>query len=270
MTRPIRRRRCFDLNFVLGSSPSHVTNGKYELIYWPTIQGRGEFIRLALEEANAPYDDVARRSEEEGGGFRAVIEVVRGRGAGHPVLAPPILRYEELVVSQTSNILAWVGSRHGLWPRIEPDRLHAMQLLLTIADLVMEAHDTHHPVVHDGYYEDQREAAAIRARHFVDARMPKFLLHFEDVLEVNGGVHIVGETLTTVDVALFQLLEGLEYAFPKGFARASNRTPKLHALRDRVRQRPRLATYLSSSERIPFNEHGIFRRYPELDLEAGA
>ena len=42
---------------------------RYELYYWPSIQGRGEFIRLTLEEAGADYVDVARKSDD-------VVEVV--------------------------------------------------------------------------------------------------------------------------------------------------------------------------------------------------
>ena len=40
----------------------------YELHYWPRIQGRGEFVRLALEQAGAEYVDVARGPKSSGGG----------------------------------------------------------------------------------------------------------------------------------------------------------------------------------------------------------
>jgi glutathione S-transferase len=237
----------------------------YRLIYWPMLQGRGEFVRLALEDAGLDYVDVARAPEDRGGGVSAVLAYVEGRSPGHPMLAPPILERGTLRVSQTANILAWLGSSHGSWPETEEDQLHAMQLLLTVADLVAETHDTHHPIAVGLHYEDQKAAARARSEHFLRERLPKFLGHLEDVLDVNGGVHMVGEATTVVDLAVFQVLEGLEYAFPRGFARASAATPKLHALRDRVRQRPNVAAYLASERRLPFNEHGIFRRYPELD-----
>lgn len=244
-----------------------MANEIYELIYWPSIQGRGELIRLALEAAELDYVDVARRPEAEGGGFPAVLRYVDGRGPGFPALAPPLLKRGELVVSQTANILAWLGSAHGLWPEDEGDQLHAMQLLLTVMDLVAESHDTHHPIDVMETYEDQREAAAARGAQFVERRVPKFLSYLEEVLTHEGGLQMVGSELTVVDLAVFQVLEGLEYAFPRGFALASERTPKLHALRDRVRRIPTVAAYLGSSRRLPFNEQGIFRRYPELDLE---
>lgn len=239
---------------------------RYTLIYWPVLQGRGEFVRLALEDAGCPYVDIARAPSHEGGGVEAVLRWVRGQNPGHPHLAPPILCSGDIAVSQTPNILAWLGRRHQRWPKGEDPELRAMQLLLTVADIVMEVHDTHHPVEHDAYYEDQKPEAQRRGRAFASRRIPKYLVHLEDVLELNGGEHMVGEGFTTVDLAVFQLLEGLQHAFPRGFERAAERTPRLLAHRERVRHRPALARYLGSTHRMPFNEHGIFRRYPELDL----
>lgn len=238
---------------------------RYRLIYWPGLPGRGEFVRLALEEAGCSYDDVARGAEANGGGVQAVLSWVRGRNPGHPHLAPPILCWGELAISQTPNILAWLGRRHELWPRTEAGQLHAMQVLLTVADLVMEAHDSHHPMEHDGYYEDQKPEAERRSRAFTQRRMAKFLSHLEDVLEVNGGEVMVGDCFSTVDLAVFQLLEGLDYAFPRAFARVTEATPALRTHRERVQGRPSLSPYLASSRRLAFNELGIFRRYPELD-----
>ena len=238
----------------------------YELIYWPAIQGRGEFVRLVLEDSALKYHDIARRPESEGGGFPAVLQYVWGQNPGYPIFAPPILKFGDLVLSQTSNILYWLGKKYDLWPQNERQATYAMQVQLTIADLVTEVHDTHHPLAVDRHYEEQKEAALERASQFLAARLPRFLGYLEDVLVSNGGVYMIGNELSTVDFATFQVLEGLEYAFPRGFARASTTTTRLHALRDRIRQRPRLAAYLASERRIPFNEQGIFRRYPELDV----
>ncbi|HYX92088.1 MAG TPA: glutathione S-transferase C-terminal domain-containing protein, partial [Myxococcaceae bacterium] len=141
---------------------------------------------------------------------------------------------------------------------------------LTIADVVAEAHETHHPISSALYYEDQKREAKARAAHFVEERMPKFLQYFEDVLARNsagGGQYLIGAEHSYVDLSTFQLLAGLEYAFPNAFAKASRRIPRLLALRDRLAARPRIAAYLRSERRIPFNEWGIFRRYPELDLQ---
>lgn len=237
----------------------------YQLIYWPTIQGRGEFVRLVLEDADVPYDDVARQPEDQGGGFAAVLEAIGSGAAGFPALAPPILRHEGLVLSQTPNLLAWLGARHGRWPEIEPQRAQAMQVLLTIADLITEVHDTHHPLVHGGYYEEQKDAARVRSEHFVQERLPRFLQHFEAILSHGDGRWAIGSAFSAVDLALFQVLEGLAYAFPRGFDRVQATTPKLIDHRERARARPRLSEYLASERRLPFNEHGIFRHYPELD-----
>ena len=244
---------------------SEATN--YELIYWPGLQGRGEFVRLALEDVGVEYVDLARRPVSEGGGVDAVLRYLQDSGSGPPVFAPPVLRRGELAVSQTANILAWVGSSHGRWPNEPREQLHAMQLLLTVADVVAETHDTHHPLIHSGYYEDQREAAQVRAHYFRTVRMPQFLGHLEDVLVRNGGELMVGQNATVVDLSVFQVLEGLAYAFPLAFAEASQGIAGLLALRERIRARPRIAAYLDSNRRLPFNENGIFRHYPELERD---
>ena len=237
----------------------------YELYYWSEIQGRGEFVRLALEDAGARYTDVARES----GGTKRMQKFLRTHGGGTPApFAPPFLRASRLVISQTSAILHFLGPRLGLVPDDEKSRFAALSYQLTIADFVAEAHDTHHPIGVGLYYEDQKKEARARSEQFIAERMPKFLGYFERELAAQRGKrrgHLLG-VHSYVDLSLFQVWEGLGYAFPNGFARLSRRLPLLAALRDRVAERPRLAEYLRSPRRIPFNEYGIFRRYPELDL----
>ena len=232
----------------------------YDLYYWPTIQGRGEFVRLALEDAGAPYVDVARAP----GGVRSMMRLMEGGKDGVPPFAPPFLRSGKMLLAQTANILFYLAPRHGLVDRTERTRLLAHQLELTVTDLVAEVHDTHHPVSLELYYEDQKPVARERARAFVAHRIPKYLGYFERVLGRAGGKAMLGR-FSYVDLSMFQVIEGLEYAFPNTMRRMAKTIRGLLALRDRVAKRPRLASYLGSSRRIPFNEDGIFRRYPELD-----
>lgn len=236
----------------------------YLLYYWPQIQGRGEFIRLALEEAGAPYTDVARGP----GGMEAMMKLVAG-AAGKPrglaPFAPPFLAAGPLLVAQTANVLAWLAPRHGLVPKSEASRVGANQLQLTVMDFVLEAHDTHHPLGVGLYYEDQKKEALKRTAGFVAERMPKFLGYFERTLEGNGSAYALGRRFSYVDLSLFQIVAGVRYAFPRALGKMRRRIPRLLALHDRVAERPRIAKYLASERRIPFNEHGIFRRYPELD-----
>jgi len=229
----------------------------YELLYWPGIQGRGEFVRLALEEAGEDYEDVARGP----GGVDALMAALKEGPT--PSFAPPFLRAEGMTIGQTAAILMYLGERHGLAPQDTAGRLWVHQLQLTIADLVAEAHDTHHPVGSGLYYEDQKAEALRRAQDFTAARIPKFFAYFSGVLGEKD--YLLGANVTYADLSLFQLLEGLDYAFPKATARALAQHPNLAALRGRVAARPRIAAYLQSPRRIPFNEEGIFRRYPELD-----
>jgi glutathione S-transferase len=237
----------------------------YELFYWPTIQGRGEFVRLSLEEAGAAYIDVARLPDARGGGVKAMFKVMQGAGETLEPFAPPILRSGQLLIAQTANILWFLGPRHGLVPAGEAGRLATHQLQLTIADFIGEAHDTHHPIAASLYYEDQKPEALRRAKIFRAERLPKFLGYFERVLERGKSDHLVGGQLTYADLSMFQAMVGLAYAFPRTMAAFESKIPKLVKLRDQVKARPRIAAYLASDRRIAFNEHGLFRHYPELD-----
>ena len=235
---------------------------RYQLYYWPEIPGRGEFVRLALEEAGADYVDVARK---EGAG--AVLTILRDEKSEHPPLAPPVLRAGKLLIAQTANILQYLGPRHGLAPANEAGRLWVNSLQLTIADFRVEIHDTHHPISSGLYYEDQKPEAKRRTGYFRDTRLPKFLAYFEQVLARNakGDRYLVGGRLTTADLSLFQIVAGLNYAFPKAMKRAAKRYPLVMGVHERVGVRPRIAAYRKSDRWIDFNEQGIFRHYPELD-----
>lgn len=232
----------------------------YALYYWPDIQGRGEFVRLALEEAGAGYRDVAR----EPGGGAAMARLMAE--AARPPFAPPFLKAGRLLIGQTATILQFLGERHGLAPAGEAGRLWAQQLQLTLADFLQEIHDSHHPIAAGLYYDEQRPEAQRRAADLLAARAPKFLGHFEAVLErAPAGGWLLGRRLSYPDLSLFQTVAGLRYAFPRAMARLEPELPRVGALHDRVAARPRIAAYLASSRRLPFNEDGIFRHYPELD-----
>jgi len=238
---------------------------RYELYYWPEIQGRGEFVRLALEEAGADYVDVARLPKR--GGMAAMMRFLESRSVEYPPFAPPFLKAGKLVIAQTANILLYLGPRLSLAPKHEAGRLWAHQVQLTIADWLVEVHDTHHPISGGLYYEEQKREAKRRAADFRAERLPKFLNYFEQLLKRNpkGADYFVGTKVSYVDLSMFQMIAGLRYAFPRAMARLEPKHRRLVALHDRVSARPRLAAYLSSPRRLPFNQQGIFRHYPELD-----
>ncbi|MGA2396994.1 MAG: glutathione S-transferase family protein [Steroidobacteraceae bacterium] len=238
----------------------------YQLYYWPTIQGRGEFVRLALEEAGALYSDVARESGR-GAGVSALLALMQGRRLARPPFAPPFLKAGRLVIGQTANILQFLGARHGLAPREEGGRLWVHQLQLTVMDFVVEIHDTHHPISGNLYFQQQRKEARRRSADFLKSRAPKFLGYFEDVMARNGrqARFLLGARLSYGDLSIFQIIAGLSYAFPQASAKFARRYRRLFALHERVQERPRIAAYLASPRRIAFNNEGIFRHYPELD-----
>lgn len=243
----------------------------YELHYWPEIPGRGEFVRLALEAAGAPYMDVARGDAQAGAGLPAMFHYLEDASVPRPPFACPFLVDGSVVIGQTAAILLYLGPRLGLVPQREADRLWMHQIQLTIADMVVEIHDTHHPIASGLYYEDQKPEALRRAQDFRRNRLPKFLAWFEAILERNTGndgrdvPRLVGARLGYADLSLFQLVDGLLYAFPKAARRALKKTPHVAALHAGVPRQKRLAAYLASERRLAFNQQGIFRRYPELD-----
>jgi glutathione S-transferase len=234
---------------------------RYELYYWPGIQGRGEYVRLALEDAGADYADVARGP----GGMARMMKMMEAR-RGTPPFAPPFLKAGKRVIGQTANILLYLGARHGLAPKAEAGRLWVHQLQLTVADFVVEVHDTHHPIGVSLYYEEQRAPAKKRTGEFWKERVPKYLGYFEGILNGNGGFYLTGRRATYADLSLFQIVEGLRYAFPKRMKAFERKIPGLVELHDRVAARPNIKPYLCSDRRIAFNEDGIFRRYKALDL----
>ena len=238
----------------------------YELYYWPSIQGRGEFVRLALEEADASYIDVARKAGS-GAGEARIMRWLTGRSVMRPPFAPPFLKAGRLVIGQTANILMFLGGRHGLAPQAEAGRLWTNGLQLTVTDFVAEVHDTHHPIASSLYYEDQKKEARRCTAEFLKHRLPKFLGYFESVMARNSRSdrYLVGASLSYVDLSLFQVIAGLSYAFPRAMAKAARRHRRLFSLHERVQERPRIAAYLASARRIPFNQDGIFRHYAELD-----
>jgi glutathione S-transferase len=238
----------------------------YQLYYWPTIQGRGEFVRLALEEAGTRYRDVARESGR-GAGVPALLALMNGRRLARPPFAPPFLKTGQLVIGQTANILLFLGARHRLAPREEGGRLWVHQLQLTVTDFVAEIHDTHHPISGNLYFREQRKEARRRSADFLKNRAPKFLGYLEDVMARNGrqARFLLGARLSYADLSVFQVIAGLGYAFPDASTKFARKYRRLFALHERVRERPRIAAYLGSPRRIPFNNDGIFRHYPELD-----
>jgi len=233
---------------------------RYQLFYWPEIQGRGEFVRLALEDAGAAYDDVARKP----GGMDRMMAMMKGGRDKRPPFAPPFIKAGKLVIAQSAEILFYLGPRLKLAPRSEADRLWLHQLQLTVTDFVKEIHDTHHPVGSGLYYEDQKPEDKRFTENFLDERVPKYLGYFESLLR-KSGPFMLGRKASYVDLSLFQVIEGLRYAFPKAMKGIERQVPQVVAVRDKVAERPGIKKYLASARRIAFNEMGIFRRYPELD-----
>jgi glutathione S-transferase len=239
----------------------------YELYYWPGIQGRGEFVRLALEEAAASYVDIALVPEERGGGERAVQRFLQDGTLDHPPFAPPFLKAGRQLIGQTANILLFLGDRLDLAPRDVAGKRWAHQLQLTIADFIVEIHDTHHPVGSGLYYEEQKPEAKRRSKEFRESRLPKYLGYFERVMKCNpaGGTWMVGPRISCVDLSMAQVVAGLRYAFPSASRKALRSCPRLRALHDDVFSRPRIKRYVASGRRLAFNDDDIFRHYPGLD-----
>ena len=235
---------------------------RYLLYYWPEIQGRGEFIRLALEDAGADYVDVWRGP----GGFSSQDNFLQTPGLKPLAFAPPFLVAGKQLIAQTPAILYYLGPRLGLAPKTKSGGLWVHQLQLTIADWLVEAHDTHHPIGSGLYYEEQQREAKRRSADFLAVRLPKYLAYFEGVLQRASGAYLLGKVPSYADLSLLQMVAGLRYAFPVAFGRLEKRYPRIIRVHDLAAARPRIAAYLASPRRIAFNRQGIFRYYPELDF----
>ncbi|MEJ6023335.1 glutathione S-transferase [Ramlibacter sp. PS4R-6] len=236
----------------------------YELFYWPGIQGRGEFVRLALEAAGAKYVDVALEAK----GLQRMQKLMADPKLARPPFACPFLVDGKKIIGQTPLILHYLGPKLGLAGTSEADRLWAHQVQLTLADFAVEAHDVHHPVGSSLYYEDQKPESKRRAQQFREIRLPKFMQWFETILERNAKPRIprlVGSRLSYPDLSLYQVVEGLRYAFPKASAKVLRKTPRVLALHEHVAGNPRIAAYVTSDRRVRPNEDDLFRNYPELD-----
>jgi glutathione S-transferase len=232
----------------------------YELWYWDGIPGRGEFVRLALEGAGIPYVERARGPEVDENAL--VDDMARDRP--HPPFAPPYLVAGQLTIAQTANILLFLGEKHGLAPTDTAGKLWVNQLQLTIADMVAEVHDVHHPIDSSMYYEDQQPEAKRKAYSFRRNRIPKYLGYFERVLEAQGDWLAGGSDWTYADLSLFILVDGLKFAFPKRMAHVGKNMPRVMALHRKVEELDALQDYFKSDRRLPYGD-GIFRHYPELD-----
>jgi glutathione S-transferase len=234
---------------------------RYQLYYWPSIQGRGEFVRLALEDAGAKYTDVCRGK----GGIGAMMRMMEGKGVSTTPYAPPFLKAGKLVIAQTANILLFLGPRHGLSPKPEAGRLWVHQLQLTVMDFVKEIHDTHHPIGSGLYYEDQKPEAKRYTGHHLKDRVPKYLGYFERVIAKSSGPFVLGKKLSYADLSLFQVVAGLRFAFPQSMPAIEKKVPRVVTVHDKIIVRPNIERYLNSGRRIAFNQSGIFRHYPELE-----
>lgn len=245
----------------------------YELLYWPTVPGRGEHVRLAFEAANVPYNDISNDEDDIKLLLSHTSDKNYGDSINPPPFAPPLLRHGDLLISQTSNILLYLASKLDLVPSQEedPNGIYFINALaLTALDgLSNEAHDTHHPIDISLYYEDQKEEAKRRATNYTRTRLPKFLGYFERVLSgeaIQGGKWLYGGRLTYADLVLFQTVDGVTHAFPKavGKLKKGGEYNKVFALVDQVRGLENIKSYLESGRRKPYGQ-GIYRYYEELD-----
>ncbi|SMY24333.1 unnamed protein product [Zymoseptoria tritici ST99CH_1A5] len=251
---------------------------KYEILYHPGIPGRGEFIRLAFEVTGTPYTDIANSQKD---GYATVQKTcmnttsTASEGSNPPMFAPPALRIpgagkngEALVIAQTSNILLYLSEKLSLLPEgDENGKYFVNQLVLTALDLNNEIHDTHHPIGPSLYYEDQKDASLLKAKDVRENRIPKFLSYFERVLKGNGdGKYLVGERVTTADVTVWQVLDGLQFAFPKEMAVRRKEFEALFKWYEGFKEEKGLKAYLGSERRLPYSQ-GVFRYYPELDRQ---
>ncbi|KAK3723430.1 hypothetical protein LTR37_001682 [Vermiconidia calcicola] len=263
------------------SSKKQRTQPPYELLYHPGVPGRGEPIRLLLEAAGVPYNDIAN---QEKNGYDTVQKICMNKAlesdnGNPPVFSPPALRVpgagkdgKALVISQTPNILSYLGDRTGM-AGDEQEKYWVAQLALTALDLANEVHDSHHPIAVAKYYEEQKEESKGKSKDIRENRFPKFFSYFQRTLQGNkerGGVegkYMVGKQLTYADTTIWQVLDGCMFAFPKEMEARKEEFPDLlQGFYESVKSEKGLKEYLASDRRLEYSM-GIFRQYPELDRQ---
>ncbi|OAQ97745.1 hypothetical protein LLEC1_00415 [Akanthomyces lecanii] len=238
----------------------------YELIYAPFAPGRGEHIRLLLEEAGVTYTDTTSLGWDAA--LAANQELLKGRDGNPPYFAPPLFRHGDLIISQTSNILMYLGSKLGLAGSTAEDAFRVNALACTALDgLSDEVHATHHPISGTLYYEDQKDESTRASKVWINVRLPKFLAYWESVLASKGGPWLMGETFTYADIVLSQCIDGVKYAFPKAMAHLDEKSEyrRVFGHWEQVRARPRIAKYLASDKRQKY-DNGIYRYCPDGDV----
>ena len=197
-----------------------------------------------------------------------MLALLHGEGTSHIPFAPPFLRDGGVIVSHAAAILLYPGRADRTRANRRRTGAYGRTRYRAITDIVAEVYNSHHPIDADKWFHEQKDAAIARAAVFRRDRMPKYSFGwFERLLAANpaGVDHLVGGFVTYADLSLFQLVEGLRFAFPLASERTLARLPRVTALHKAMAERPRLKAYLASERRVPFKETGIFRRYPELD-----
>ncbi|MXO64197.1 glutathione S-transferase [Altericroceibacterium endophyticum] len=234
----------------------------YDFWYWPTLPGRGDFIRYPLEAAQIPYTDCARDAED---GFAAVAEHLEAKQGCH-AFAVPLLETGSESIAQTANILLFLNQEHGLGPSDAAGMRYLNQLQCDIADITEEVHAVHHPISTAFYYEDQRDAAIQSAEKFREQRIPKYLAHFERIANAHDGDWLLeGDSWSTGDTSIAYLLDGLHFMFPLRMAALQSDYPTIHQIQQKTFALEYLDAYRASDRCAAFGTEGIFRNYPELD-----
>ncbi|KAK4058824.1 hypothetical protein OIO90_000270 [Microbotryomycetes sp. JL221] len=258
---------------------SNPSKPDFEVVYHAGIPGRAEFVRLMFEATGVTYRDAPQEDGQD-----CIIPYVTGNFADHdknPLpFAVPVLRHNDVVISQVPNIVLYLSSR---LPPIDLDgestntaqtpaplhdlsTFHWLEQLMTILDMNNEVHETHHPIDIRLYYEDQKAEAQKRAQAFREARIPKFLGNFENNIKKHTS-GFLNEKVSPADLALFHMVEGILFAFPERINQVKSEFPHVFKLRDTIKSSRRIQAYINSGRRIPFNNYGIFRHYTELDGE---
>ena len=180
-------------------------------LQWDGVPGRAECIRLLFEYTGTPYEELKDNST-------LMTRIVDPEIVGIPPnLWPPVLELPNgKWLGQTGVIMNYLSPKLGLAGYAKDDTdldedekvflsAKTSQLVFTALDLLVEvsavdsrrpvhglcimscsqAHNVHHPVSTNLYYEDQKAEALRAAEQFRASRLPKYMQHFQSVLETN-------------------------------------------------------------------------------------
>ena len=202
----------------------------YRLFYWEK-RGRGEQIRLLLNELGQEYEDVYVPMNEE-------FMKLKRQGPGTLYFGSvPMLEDGDFKLAQGPVIMNYLGRKHGLMPADLQPAAKTEAMVVGAEDMRM----AYFRLLGDGREEKQ-------AKFVGGAWNDRWLSAWSGLIELNGDTgYLVGSTLTQADLAVWDALDAIITWIDGATFASFARVQKFY---ESIKARPAIASYLASDRRI--------------------